>query len=269
MPSPARHRAAPKQIAIKKAAIALLVIVSGHAAAQQVDYILDTGVGSFNLGPAQFDANVTWLNAFDTVPGGERITQVSVSFGDISDNDGNTGSDGLMIAILRDPTNDHDPSDAQLLSVTKGAWVDTGFGEFATYDIQPTEVSGVFFVAVAMDVIERANPASADPNAPTAGSRSWYFYNPEYNLEDLGSSPYILHMSEGPFPSAFMIRAHAQGAPACSVDLNDDGALDFFDVSLFLNAYLSGDAIADLDDDGALTFFDVSAFLAQFSAGCP
>ena len=63
----------------------------------------------------------------------------------------------------------------------------------------PTEIQGVFFVAVMMDVIQRANPASMDPNSPSAGTQSWMFYNPEPNLEDLGSSPFILHMSESPF----------------------------------------------------------------------
>ena len=55
----------------------------------------------------------------------------------------------------------------------------------------------------------------------------------------------------------------------CLPDLNDDGNLDFFDVSTFINAYGSGDPAADLDDNGELNFFDVSAFLNAFSTGCP
>jgi len=234
-----------------------------------VDYILDTGVGTFNIGPSQFDANMTWLNSFDTVPGGELLTSVSVSFGDIEDNDGNLGSDIVTIAILSDPNNDHDPTDAVLLSTTQVQWQDTGFGEFVEYPISPTEIEGVFFVAVMMDVIQRANPASMDPNSPSAGTQSWMFYNPEPNLEDLGSSPFILHMSESPFVGAWMIRAHGESGPMCTVDFNNDGRLDFFDVSIFLGYFAQSDLRADLVSDGILNFFDISAFLAGFSAGCP
>jgi len=259
----------PEQRPFGIAAVALIGLLGSTSHAQQVDYILDTGVGTFNIGPAGFDANVTWLNAFDTVAGGERITQVSVSYGDIEDNAGNTGSDEVLLAILNDPNNDYDPADAEVLSVTPARWVDTGFGEFMTYDVEPAVVDGVFFVAVVMDVLEGASPASADPNSPSAGDRSWLFYNPEPNLDDLGSSPYILRMSQGPFASAWMVRAIGEPNAACTIDYNNDGTLDFFDVSVFLNAFLASDPAADLDGNGMFDFFDVSGFLSQYAAGCP
>jgi len=55
----------------------------------------------------------------------------------------------------------------------------------------------------------------------------------------------------------------------CQADLNNDGVLNFFDVSAFLSAYSSGDLLADFNDDGVLNFFDVSAFLTEFNTGCP
>jgi len=55
----------------------------------------------------------------------------------------------------------------------------------------------------------------------------------------------------------------------CRADMNDDGSLNFFDVSAFLAAFGAGDLSADFNDDGSLNFFDVSAFLAAFAAGCP
>jgi hypothetical protein len=246
-----------------------LLTIAPSANAQEVDYILDTGVGTFNIGPSQFDANMTWLNSFDTIAGGELITRVSVSFGDIADNDGNVGSDLVTIAILKDPTNDHDPADAVVLSTTETQWVDTGFGEFIAYPVEPTEVDGVFFVAVMMDVIQRSNAASMDPNSPSAGAQSWLFYNPKPNLDDLGSSPFILRMGDSPFQGAWMIRATGESAPSCPADLTGDGVLNFFDVSAFLNAFGAQDPIADLNNDGLYNFFDVSDFLNLFSLGCP
>ena len=55
----------------------------------------------------------------------------------------------------------------------------------------------------------------------------------------------------------------------CPADLTGDGALNFFDVSAFLNAFMGNDPIADFTGDGLFNFFDVSAFLNVFSSGCP
>ena len=57
--------------------------------------------------------------------------------------------------------------------------------------------------------------------------------------------------------------------PPCPADLNNDTALDFFDVSIFLAAFSANDPLADFQQDGSFDFFDVSAFLVAFSAGCP
>jgi len=49
----------------------------------------------------------------------------------------------------------------------------------------------------------------------------------------------------------------------CPADLNDDGVLNFFDVSTFLAQR------PDYNGDGGFDFFDVSKFLNDFAAGCP
>ncbi len=60
-----------------------------------------------------------------------------------------------------------------------------------------------------------------------------------------------------------------QAMMVCQVDLNNDGSLNFFDVSAFLSLFGSQDPAADFNDDGAFNFFDVSGFLSAFGAGCP
>ncbi len=55
----------------------------------------------------------------------------------------------------------------------------------------------------------------------------------------------------------------------CPPDFNDDGTLNFFDISAFLAAFGNQDPIADFNDDGSFNFFDISAFLTAFSTGCP
>lgn len=55
---------------------------------------------------------------------------------------------------------------------------------------------------------------------------------------------------------------------SCRVDLNGDGLLNFFDVSVFLIAFTDQDTNADFNQDGEYNFFDVSMFLVEFGQGC-
>ena len=210
---------------------------------------------------------MTWINAFEAPEGGDTIRVVRVSFGDIENNDGVPGPTGVTVAVLNDPTDDFDLSDAVLVGTGTGEWVDGAPNEFLEFAVSPSEVSGVFFVAVEMDVLERANPARMDPQSPTAGTQSWLVYNPESRLDDIGNSKFILRMADSAFVGAWMIRAVSAGD--CVADLSGDGALDFFDVSAFLSAFGSGDVCADFTADGELDFFDMSEFLSLFGSGCP
>lgn len=66
------------------------------------------------------------------------------------------------------------------------------------------------------------------------------------------------------------LRFEFTGCPTHNpADLNGDGRLNFFDVSLFLTAFAQQDPVADFNNDGAWNFFDISDFLTAFSAGIP
>lgn len=262
-----------KMMRCAAAGLAMAVGVSAQAGPGVFEYRLDDGAGNFTIGPSQFDANMTWLNTFQAEPGFERITRVSVSFGDIFDNDSLPGSDIVTVAVLEDPTDDADPSDAVLLATGTGVWTDQASNVFLNFDLdEAVAVEGTFFVAVMMDVIQRANPARMDPQGQGAGAMSWLFYNPEPNLGDLGSSPFILRMADSPFIGAWMIRAEGE-APAgpCAADLAEPfGVLNFFDALAYIQAFNAGDPSADLTDPtGVINFFDVLAYLDAYNAGCP
>jgi len=51
--------------------------------------------------------------------------------------------------------------------------------------------------------------------------------------------------------------------PRCAADLNNDGSVDFFDVSTFIGEMI------DFNEDGIFNFFDVSAFLNAYNTSCP
>lgn len=55
----------------------------------------------------------------------------------------------------------------------------------------------------------------------------------------------------------------------CRPDLSDDGVLNFFDISMFIQAFLDQDPMADVSRDGNINFFDVSLYIQSFQAGCP
>lgn len=258
-------------------AMAMVVGCSAQAGPGVFEYRLDDGTGNFTIGPSQFDANMTWLNTFEAEPGFERITRVSVSFGNIFDNAGVPGSDAVTVAVLNDPSNDPindaDPTDAVLLATGTGVWTAQGPNVFLSFDLdEAATVEGTFFVGVMMDVLQRANPARMDPQGPGSGTQSWMFYNPKPNLGDLGSSPFILRMADSPFLGAWMIRAEGE-APAgpCPADLAEPfGVLNFFDLVAYLGLFNAGDAAADLAEPaGVLNFFDLVAYLGEFNAGCP
>lgn len=87
----------------------------------------------------------------------------------------------------------------------------------------------------------------------------------EYTIRVKGTG-----VNQGPQGYALVVSgAVSEVSAGCPADLNGDGNLDFFDVSVFLTAYNAQDAAADFNDDGLFNFFDVSAFLSAFNAGCP
>lgn len=55
----------------------------------------------------------------------------------------------------------------------------------------------------------------------------------------------------------------------CIADTNNDGALNFFDVTVFIQAFADQRLSVDFNNDAQFDFFDVSAFLTSYADGCP
>lgn len=54
----------------------------------------------------------------------------------------------------------------------------------------------------------------------------------------------------------------------CPVDVNGDGTRDFFDVSVFLTAYLNSEELGDWNGDGMWNFFDITGFIMSYNGSC-
>lgn len=82
----------------------------------------------------------------------------------------------------------------------------------------------------------------------------WWFGGLDCSPDQIGYTP------------AAMFQTVLYGPPGyvcCCPDVNQDGALDFFDLSYFLQNTV------DYNNDTVFDFFDISTFLSEFGQGCP
>jgi len=69
---------------------------------------------------------------------------------------------------------------------------------------------------------------------------------------------------------ALYIGYYAEGPEPCLADFNNDGNVNFFDISTFIAAYNSQNPSADIAAPfGTFNFFDIAAFISAYNAGCP
>ncbi len=100
------------------------------------------------------------------------------------------------------------------------------------------------------------NDTLIDLNTRIAPSSGWIL-NKATGINESGRIVGVGSLGGDPF-RAFLL------TPAdCNADLNNDGTLDFFDISELLSGQI------DFNADTVFDFFDISAFLQAFQAGCP
>jgi len=152
---------------------------------------------------------------------------------------------------------------------------------FSFFNITP---GGMFGAPIDIDLIS----GTGDTGSLTTD------FSPVNSLNPSGASPFnaiLDDQAQGAFSATYTFRVFndrslfsagvgiedltlvlsgvVQGGGGCAVDFNNDGELNFFDVSLFLSLFTAGDPAADLNGDTQFNFFDVSMFLNEFAAGCP
>lgn len=76
-----------------------------------------------------------------------------------------------------------------------------------------------------------------------------------------------------PAPEGYVYRVYSEDdrfwmVLTCPADLNGDLIINFFDISLFLEAFVAFDPDVDLNGDGIWNFFDISVFLQLFDSDC-
>ena len=165
----------------------------------------------------------------------------------------------------RDPTDFREPSKWSVTALIGTApttpqpssfyvWTDTGFNElYEDFDFDEQITSDD--IHVIEDFIDDNDGTALDNDSTMNGQIGIQFFASEFHFYDLNYDGIV---STADFPIL-----------PCLADFTGDGVLDFFDISAFLNAFVSQESDADFTHDGNWDFFDISTFLTLFSQGCP
>ena len=170
-------------------------------------YQLDDGVMNRAL---TFGAgDIMWINAFESVRGATVITSLAAAWGA-----GISIGDPVKLLLYDDPTNNGDPSNAELLEVVSTTISTTTTNDFQEVAIPPTVVSGSFFVAALYrGDRDDLNPAPLDETDPQGAS--WVtgsFFTGGIDIENPGGSDRGLNKIDSfGFPGNWLLRAN--GAP--------------------------------------------------------
>lgn len=228
--------------------------------------VAQTLTGPGMSAPAFDSAGNVWflssIEQFDVFPGGQsrttsallravydpdtfsyRLEQV-LDVGTIVEGQ-NSGVD-YRIAFLGTSTGGNTPAPNSLWStaVADGAWNGTD-----TTGLDPADPITNGGVVLSTSVIYDSNDDGVFNN-PTST-----FFDPAFPADEA-------------YSLAFYIGYYADEAD-CLADFNNDGMVNFFDVSSFITAFNNQDPASDVNNDGMYNFFDVSTFITAFNQGCP
>lgn len=149
---------------------------------------------------------------------------------------------------------------AEMMTMLTGTeYFPGGIGEF----IAPMNEFLVFEDGPSMDItLQWATYQDASDQCSL--SRIWGGIHPP--ADDLPGR----HMGQAIGPEAFTeARRYFGGLKSCPADFQGDGVVNFFDVSKFIQAYVSGDQLADVSSNNEVDIKDVLSFLMFYSHGCP
>lgn len=139
------------------------------------------------------------------------------------------------------------------------AWAEAGAGADDTLKLEVLDIGNIWLTIATLDGSALGDtPETYEYQTPFV---SWAIDTTRLRLTSTGDD--VLYIDN-------VYYGTEQQTNACNeADFNEDGLLDFFDISAFLTAYGSSNPIADLNNDAVLDFFDISAFLTAYGAGCP
>lgn len=185
-------------------------LVGGGSRSSACNYGVDDGSTEISIGLGA-SGTLTWLNALETQPGCEQISEIWIVWGAPGAVPLPTNGSPATIYLWDDPTNDGDPTDAVLLVEQAVTVENAGSGAEARYTIPVTSVSGTFFVGASITSPAFVRGAAIDNSVPVVSPPvSWICgsYFTAFDPENLGANeiPPLLLSDEG-YPGEFVMRA--------------------------------------------------------------
>jgi hypothetical protein len=122
--------------------------------------------------PGTIVGDLMWLNAYKVQTGGEILQSIALTWGPSASAQGSP----ISLLLYRDPNNDGNPNDAQLLTQAETQVSNPDGRQFTTVNLQPTtfNVGQTFFVGALLRNLRRdQRPATADL-AGTVPGTSWF-----------------------------------------------------------------------------------------------
>ncbi len=182
---------------------------------------------------------------------------------------GNTDVDGGR-TILTSPTFNMSQTPDAMISYSR--WYDNtggGTGTAPGEDVFVVEISNNNGASWTQLEVVGPNTDESAGGWFTVEHRVADFVNPTANVrirfiaEDIGDGSVVEAAVD-----AILTGVQCPPEP-CVADFTNDGIVDFFDVSAFLQGFNNQEPISDLTNDGIWDFFDISTFLQAFAKGCP
>ncbi len=177
-------------------------------------YAYDDGSseGAFGLSGG---GGLMWLAGHEASGGSDVLTAASVVFGT---GQGLSANQPGFVVVYDDPSNDFDPTDANLLYSSPIVTSKEDTGQRVAFDLPRVPVNGVFFVGFLVNNLDLEFPVSRDTSQPSGG-RAWLVGNANsdgglsaFNLQDLaqnGLPPLNPDSVSG--GSVFLLRADGLG----------------------------------------------------------
>lgn len=239
--------------------------MTAAASADPIEYVLDNGTMATAVGPPSsfpVSPEMMWGNYYTAQAGGEVITTISAAFGPTYPEDVE-----VTVALFDDPDDDGDPRNATFVASATGVPEQLGGSHFTDFAIQPTQVSGGFFVAV-IAYTEKGEDRPAAMGGSGNLDGSWMFYNPAskgINVDDPGANALAEAIEDvsGFFTGRWMVRASG----TVLGDLNTDGSVNVSDMLALLGEWgdCEGEICpADLNGDGAVNVSDLLTLLGNW-----
>ncbi len=179
--------------------------------ARAVTYQFDDGIAEGLIGEVP-NGDILWLSQFNVLLGGEVITSIHVAWGEVPN-----GTPATVL-VYRDPNNDGNPNDAQLLATANTSVANASSNTFNTVPINPVFAGNPgdsFFIAAFVAAAPPGGqffPARIDFTDPD-NHRSWIASGPPGagNINNPGGFTFFGRIDDFGFVGDWLLRA--DGAP--------------------------------------------------------